>query len=265
MTHWTFDPAILASLASVALLYAFGARTRRGVSRMQILCFWSGWGILAAALVSPLHYWGEMLFAAHMTQHELLMVGAAPLLILSRPLIPMLWALPGPQRRGIGRVVKKTGLLSAWRAVSRPLPAWLLHAAALWLWHTPVLFQAAIRNNTMHALQHISFLGSALLFWWSLLYSRKRTAYGQSVLYVFTTAVHSSILGALLTFAHSPWYPAYRFTAGFAGLTPLEDQQIGGLIMWVPAGVVYLGAGLSLFALWLRESDLIAGRRAYAH
>ncbi|HVV45320.1 MAG TPA: cytochrome c oxidase assembly protein, partial [Bryobacteraceae bacterium] len=117
----------------------------------------------------------------------------------------------------------------------------------------------------IHALQHISFLGSALLFWWSLFYARKRTAYGESFIYVFTTAVHTSILGALLTFSSSAWYPIYRLPAPRFGLTAVQDQQIGGLIMWVPAGVVYLIAGLSLFALWLRESDVVATRRVYAN
>ncbi|HVW10052.1 MAG TPA: cytochrome c oxidase assembly protein [Bryobacteraceae bacterium] len=265
MTHWTADPGIVVPLACTGLLYAAGARIRRGTSRTQIACFWIGWAVLVIALVSPLHYWGEMLFWVHMTQHELLMLIAAPLLVLSRPLVPMLWALPGPERRLAGRLFKRSGLNAAWHAVSRPLPAWLLHAAALWLWHAPALFQAATKNSAIHALQHISFLGSALLFWWSLFYARKRTAYGESFLYVFTTAVHSSILGALLTFSTPPWYPIYRITAPQQGLTALQDQQIGGLIMWVPAGIVYLAAGLSLIAMWLREGDLMAGRRVYAH
>jgi cytochrome c oxidase assembly factor CtaG len=258
-------PGIGVPLIAAALLYSIGARRNRGVTRTQMACFWSGCAVLVIALVWPLHSLSEIVFWAHMTQHELLMLVAAPLLVLSRPLVPMLWALPGPERRSTGRFFKRTGLIRAWRSISRPLPAWLLHAAALWAWHAPALFQAATRNSAIHALQHISFLGSALLFWWSLFYSRKRTAYGESFVYVFTTAVHTSVLGALLTFSNTAWYPIYRFTAPQAGLTVLQDQQIGGLIMWVPAGVVYLIAGLVLIALWLRESDVIANQRAYAH
>jgi cytochrome c oxidase assembly factor CtaG len=258
-------PGIDAPLMAAALLYATGARRSRGVTRAQMACFWSGWAALAIALVWPLHSWSEIVFWAHMTQHELLMLIAAPLLVLSRPLVPMLWALPGPERRWTGRFFKRAGLIRAWRWISRPLPAWLLHASALWAWHAPALFQAATRNSAIHALQHISFLGSALLFWWSLFYSRKRASYGESFAYVFTTAVHTSVLGALLTFSNTAWYPIYRFTAPEAGLTALQDQQIGGLIMWVPAGVVYLIAGLVLIALWLRESDVIANQRVYAH
>ena len=257
-------PEIDIPLITAALLYAIGARRSRGVTRTQMACFWSGWAVLVIALSSPLHDWSEMLFWVHMTQHELLMLIAAPLLVLSRPLVPMLWALPGPERRRTGRFFKRSGLIRAWHGISRPLPAWLLHAAALWTWHAPALFQAATRNSAIHALQHISFLGSALRFWWSLFYARKRAAYGESFVYIFTTAVHTSILGALLTFSSSAWYPIYRFTAPQAGLTALQDQQIGGLIMWVPAGIVYLVAGLTLIALWLRESDVIANQRVYA-
>lgn len=110
----------------------------------------------------------------------------------------------------------------------------------------------------------VSFFVSALLFWWSLFYARGPGGYGASVMYVFTTAVHTSILGALLTFATSVWYPAYLNTTAAWGLTPSEDQQIGGLIMWIPAGVVYLAAGLVLMAAWMRESDETMARNNYA-
>ncbi|MCU1232369.1 MAG: hypothetical protein JWP63_336, partial [Candidatus Solibacter sp.] len=151
-----------------------------------------------------------------------------------------------------------------WIAITRPFTAWWVHAAALWIWHAPRLFQATLSNDWIHAAQHFSFLGSALLFWWSLFYAHGRANYGAGTLYVFTTAVHTSILGVLLAFARSTWYPAYAATTPAWGLSPLEDQQIGGLIMWIPAGIVYLAAGLGLFDAWLRESDLVANRRRYA-
>jgi len=97
-----------------------------------------------------------------------------------------------------------------------------------------------------------------LLFWWSLFYAHGKSRYGASVLYLFTTAVHTSILGALLTFALIVWYPDYIPTTPAWGLKPLEDQQAGGLIMWIPAGLVYVVGGLALFAEWLREGDRLA-------
>ncbi|MBV8571913.1 MAG: cytochrome c oxidase assembly protein, partial [Acidobacteriaceae bacterium] len=121
-------------------------------------------------------------------------------------------------------------------------------------------FQATINNDLVHGAQHLSFFLSALLFWWSLFYAHGRRAYGSGVLYIFTTALHTGILGALLTFAPRLWYPIYNNTTVAWGLTPLEDQQIGGLIMWVPASLVYLAAGLALFAAWMRESDALVER-----
>jgi len=132
----------------------------------------------------------------------------------------------------------------------------MIHAVVLWAWHAPALFQATLDNESVHALQHASFLFSALLFWWAVIHGRQRAlGFGFAVLYMFTTALHSGLLGALLTFANSVWYPGYVERTAAWGLTPLEDQQIGGLIMWIPAGLVYIAAGLALFAGWLRESE----------
>jgi cytochrome c oxidase assembly factor CtaG len=129
--------------------------------------------------------------------------------------------------------------------------AWGLHAAALWAWHAPALFEAAVVHESVHILQHASFFVTALLFWWSLLSGRDGQRVGLAVLCLFTTALHGGALGALLAMAGQAWYSVYEATAPLWGLTALEDQQLGGLIMWVPAGLVYLGAALALLASWL--------------
>ncbi|MBZ5583292.1 MAG: cytochrome c oxidase assembly protein [Acidobacteriia bacterium] len=262
-TAWSFEPGVVIPLALTALLYRRGARPGRGVTTLQQACFWAGWTVLALSLVSPLHPLGEALFSAHMTQHEVLMLVAAPLLVLSRPLVPLLWGLPFGWRRALGQWSKTEYAQKTWQVVTRPFHAWWIHAVALWVWHAPFLFQATLSSEWVHSAQHLSFLFSALLFWWSLFYARERN-YGAGVLYVFTTGVHTSILGALLAFAPTLWYPAYRGTTAAWGLTPLEDQQLGGLIMWVPAGVVYVAAGLGLFAAWMRESETMVQRSWYA-
>ncbi|HEX4667412.1 MAG TPA: cytochrome c oxidase assembly protein, partial [Chthoniobacterales bacterium] len=231
------------------------------IGAMEISCFVAGWLTLVIALVSPLHPWGSVLFSAHMTQHELLMLLAAPLLVLGRPLIPFLWALPRSTARWISGWTKACWWRATWLFITAPFVAWLIHAIVLWSWHIPVLFQATLHNEFVHALQHICFLGSALLFWWAVVHGRQRAmGFGAAVLYMFTTALHSGLLGALLTFAGRVWYPMYSNTTTAWGLTPLEDQQLGGLIMWIPAGVVYIVAGLVLFAGWLRES----GKRTHS-
>ncbi len=263
-TAWEFDPGVVLPLMVTALLYWRGGRQSHGVNRMQIACFWSGWGTLVVALCSPLHPLGQELFSAHMTQHELLMAVAAPLLVLSRPVAGLLWGMPIEWRRQLGGLAKEPRFQMFWRGLSAPATDWVVHAIVLWAWHVPFLFQATLANDAIHGAQHLCFLISALLFWWSLLRGSTRN-YGWSVLYLFTTATHTSILGALLTFSPSVWYPAYGRTAEAWGLTGLQDQQIGGLIMWVPAGLVYLAAGLLMFAAWLRESDAMLEGRNYAN
>jgi putative membrane protein len=256
---WVFDPFIVLPLLAAALLYWRGNRPGRGIRRWEARCYWTGWAFLAIALVSPLHAMGEVLFSAHMAQHEVMMLAAAPLLVMGRPLVVYLWGMPRGWRRPVARPFAARSVQRLWRWSSSPLQAWWLHGAALWVWHIPLLYQATVSSDLIHTLQHLCFVLSGLLFWWALLRNpRTRGQYGAAAMYVFGTALHSSILGALLTFAPGVWYPIYAETVQAWGLTALEDQQIGGLIMWVPAGVLYTVAGLALMAAWLRESEVRA-------
>jgi putative membrane protein len=254
---WAWDPLIVGGLASVAWLYLTGARPERGIRTWERWCYWVGFMALSVALISPLHPMGEVLFSAHMAQHEVMMVLAAPLLVLGRPLVPYLWGLPEHWRRGLGQWSKRRWVARTWNFVSHPLHAWWIHFVALWGWHAPRLFQATITSDLVHTAQHLSFLVSALLFWWALF--RRHGAekqYGAALFYLFTTMIHTGVLGVLLTFSSVVWYPAYSETTGPWGLTALEDQQLGGLIMTVPPIAVYLAAFLVLFTLWVRDSDL---------
>ena len=261
---WPLDPGTVIPLLFAAILYARGARRSRGATRRQTICFWIGWIFLAAALVSPLHSLGEALFSAHMVQHEILMLAAAPMLVLSRPLAALVWGLPFSWRRTAGKWAKAGLIRSIWRCLTNQVFAWCLHAAALWIWHAPSLFQSTLSSEWAHAAQHASFLFTALLFWWSLFYARGRSGYGAATLYLFTTAVHTSILGSLLTFANSIWYPIYALRSSTWRVNPLDDQRLGGLIMWIPAGFVYVAAMLATFSAWMRESEAMAARSPYA-
>jgi putative membrane protein len=265
--YWGKDPLTIVLLALSAVLYVLGVRrlwrsasVGKGVRRWEALAFALGWISLAIALLSPLHPLGEVLFSAHMVQHEILMLVSAPLIVLGRPLIASLWSLPIEWRHKLGDLSKARPFRSSWQRITNPLSAWAIHMIALWVWHLPVLFQATLKSDLVHFFQHISFLGSALLFWWALIHgAHGMLGYGVGVLYVFSTAAHSGLLGALLTVATTVLYPAYAETAPGFGLTALEDQQLGGLIMWIPAGVLYTIAGLALLAGWLREAE---GRNA---
>src|SRR5581483_3898148 len=257
---WEFDPGVVIPLGISAFLYLRGSRRESALSNRQRACFWSGWSMLALALISPLHPLGELLFSAHMIQHEILMLVAAPLLVFSRPMVTFLWGMPFEWRRSVGRWSKREYFRRSWSFLTDPFTAWWIHAAAIWIWHAPFPFELTLKSELAHTAQHLSFFLSALLFWWALFYSQGRKAYGAGGFYVFTTAVHTSILGALLTFAPHIWYPSYGSTTQAWGLTPLQDQQIGGLIMWVPASLVYLATGLWLFSEWLKESDAMLER-----
>ena len=210
--------------------------------------------VAAAAVLPPFHELSEQLFSAHMVQHELLMTIAAPLIVLGRPMVVALWLLPRRWRAPAARFARRPALRTCTNAITAPVVALLLHGLAIWLWHAPVLFESAIHNDVVHAAQHISFLATGVIFWWAVLQPRRRSQRGVSILLLFTTAIHTGVLGALMTFARTPWYSDYTRSAAF-GLTPMADQQLAGMIMWIPGSVGYLVAALYSIRRWLAESE----------
>jgi putative membrane protein len=259
--EWSWEPGVVLPMLAAGALYVRGAavlwshEAHRGIQPWKIASFAAGWLVVALALLSPLHAASEQSFSAHMIQHEALMVVAAPLLVLARPVVVLLWAFPAKARRAVGRVLSAPRVRRGWRALVRPFDAWLIHGLIIWVWHIPPLFEAALSNDAVHAAQHLSFLGSALLFWWVVIFPERRAALGMSVVYLFTTAVHTGGLGALMAFARAPWYPLYSGRAGLWGLTAIGDQQLAGLIMWIPASTAYLVAALFIVRRWLRDSE----------
>jgi putative membrane protein len=263
-TSWSWEPLVLLGIALSGWLYARGvwalwhrAGVGRGVPLWQAAAFMAGLLTVFVALISPMDGLSASLFSAHMAQHLLLILVAAPLLVLGNPLLPFLWALPRPWRRSVGGWWRSRRLRAAWHLLTDPVVAWAVAAAALWVWHIPRLYDAALGSEGVHALEHGVFLGTALLYWWTVARSGRRGSlgYGAGLLSVFAMAVQSGALGALMTFASRPWYPAYAARTAAWGLTPLEDQQLGGLIMWVPAGAVYLLAAGLLFAGLLAQTE----------
>lgn len=263
-TSWNWDPLIVLAIGLLGTLYFRGLRrlwaragSGHGASRLQVAAFYGGLLALVIALVSPLDALGTALFSAHMVQHLALVLIAAPLLVLGKPHIVLLWALNRSQRRAVGRLSHRKPVKMLSRAFTRPFTAWVLFGATLWIWHAPVLYEAALRSDLVHALEHGCFLAVSLLFWWTLLHSegRSRLAYGTTALYVFTTALHNTALGMLLTFSEQIWYPIYLPRVEPWGLTPLQDQQLAGLIMWIPPGVVYLLVIGTTLVLWLNAME----------
>jgi putative membrane protein len=255
---WTFDSWITVPLLLSASLYAFGtarlwrrAGLGRGIRFWQVACYAAGWLSLAGALVSPLHWLGEYLFTAHMIEHEIIMACAAPLLAFSRPVGAVFWSLPPVVRARLGQASRSRWLRTPWLTATSPLPATVVHGAVIWLWHAPPLFEAAVANIAMHRLQHLSFLLSALVFWWAL---ARRADRGAAAMHLFVTMVHTSLLGVLLTLSPRVLYARQTVDAVLWGLTPLADQQLAGLVMWVLAGTIYAGAAMAFAALWVRRS-----------
>jgi putative membrane protein len=209
---------------------------------------------MATALMSPIDRWSDVLFAAHMTQHELLMLVAAPLIALGRPGRALLWLLGPGERLRAGRAIRR--LAPTWRRVTNLVVVFSLHAAVIWLSHVPSLFNAALADDVLHAAVHALMMFSAVLFWWALVEGRYGSfGYGAALVFVFGTSLHTGLLGAGFTFAPAVIYAPYARSAPAAGVDPLWDQQLAGLLMWIPAGVVFMLTGLGLLAAWVGASE----------
>ena len=255
---WSWEPSIVFPLAILLVVYTAGLFRRGNIQtlRWRHASFYAGFFTLTFALTSPIHELGEQLFSAHMLQHEVLILISAPLISAAHPGATILWAFAPRHRLNLGGWVNAVEHSRPIAFLTRPLAAWLLEAVTLWIWHIPKLYQATLRSDWIHAAQHLSFFFTAVIFW-SALYGVGRSAmsYGAATFYVFGTAAHCSALGALLTFSAVLWYPAYGQTTQAWGLTPLQDQQLGGVVMWIPSGIVFIVIGLVLFAKWLHESE----------
>jgi PQQ-dependent catabolism-associated beta-propeller protein len=254
---------LIGLLLGVGACYAYGlarvlssSRSGRAALLKQACLFAAGWLVMAGSLLTPLHEMGGRSFTAHMIEHELLMLIAAPLMAWSKPLGVFMWALSPAARHRLAGVSRQGWFAGSWSALSAPLPASLLQGAAMWLWHAPKLFNAALVSEGWHAAQHLSFVFSALLFWWSLNVAAARGRPGIAAFWLFFTSIHSGFLGALMTFAQSPWYPHYveLGLSGVGGLTPLEDQQLAGVVMWIPGGMFHAVVALFYVGRWLNLS-----------
>jgi putative membrane protein len=254
---WTFNPWVTVPLALLLIVYLTGERrlaSRSKATRRRSLLFLGGWATLVFALVSPLHEGGERSFTLHMAEHEIIMLVATALLAASRAGGPLAWGLPSFLRRGLaGRW--KAPFAALWRSLTEPVTATLVQAMVMWVWHAPALFDRALLSPGWHIAQHLSFFVSSLLFWVAMLDPR-RGGYLLSAGCLFVTSLIEGALGALMALSGSPWYGAYA-AMGMSGigLDPTADQQLAGLIMWIPGGLVHGGAALVLLYQWLKAND----------
>ncbi|RZU32020.1 cytochrome c oxidase assembly protein [Blastococcus saxobsidens] len=254
-TAWNADPLILCGLLLAAAAYLRGRSRGRGrvAEKWRARCFAGGLLAVAVAVLSPLDALSDALASAHMVQHLLLTLVAAPLLVLSVPAARLLRGSPSVVRRA----------MTPWRrlapvahALRHPGMAWLLHVGTFWAWHAAVLYDAAVEHPLVHALEHATFLLTGVLFWRTVLGVRAaRVPAGLGVLLVFGMSMSSALLSLLLTFAQTPWYSGYATTTQVWGLEPLADQQLAGALMWVPAGLVHVTVALGLLITWIRGTE----------
>lgn len=257
---WNLDPLLLSAFAVAVWIYRRGRTrgSRRPIDRWRTRAFAGAMAALGVALLSPLEALSGALASAHMVQHVLLVLVAAPLLAFSAPTSTLLRGSPLGVRRGAGRWGRRLRLRSAISApLQNPAAMWLLHVVTVWSWHSAVAYEATLRNETVHILEHSTFLATGVLLWRTVVGARTAgtTSKGLGVLIVFGMAMQSVLLSALLTFARTPWYAGYTTTTTPWGLEPLEDQQLAGVLMWIPGGVIYLGVALALLASWIHATE----------
>lgn len=245
---WDWEPSVVIGCAALSIGYL--ALMRRSPSH-RIFYFLGGVVILLLDLVSPIDLLGDQyLFSAHILQHFVLALVVPPLLLAGIP------------RSLAERALEKPALAWWEREIGRPPVSWLLGIGTMIFWHIPVLFNAALANDGLHILQHLSFLISGTIFWWPVLTAaeNRRMPPLTAISYLFSACLSCSLLGAALTFARPGLYPAYLNPEDRLGILPLlrndwgldrqNDQQFGGLLMWVPGCFVYLSAILATIARW---------------
>jgi putative membrane protein len=257
---WNLDPWLLAGFVLLGWVYWRGeVRCRpRALDTWRARGFAAALVALGVAFITPLEAVSTALASAHMVQHILVLLVAAPLLAWSAPTSTLLRGSPLTVRRAAGRWRRRLGMTATTlRAFRHPVAAWLLHVGTLWFWHAAVPYDAALGNELVHVVEHATFLGTGVLFWHTVIGARSagRVSPGLGVMLVFGMSMQSVALSLLLTFAPTPWYSGYAETTIAWGLEPLADQQLAGVIMWIPGGVVYLAVALILLVVWMQTSE----------
>lgn len=253
LTQWTLEPSVLISTVLITglYLYAIGPLRKRyypdeQVKTGQTISFLLGVLIMFLALVSPLDELGDSyLFSAHMVQHLFLTIVGPPLLLLGTPE----WFVKPLLRN---KVVFKIA-----KVLTYPAVAFVLYNADFWLWHAPPLYNATLENQNIHILEHLTFIVFGILYWWPIFSPSKdlpRLSIGGQILYLFLSGMPSVLLGAGLTFS-PPLYAPYLAAPRVWGISAATDQQLGGLIMWVPVSIGYIVIMSVLFIRWMQQQE----------
>jgi len=255
-------------LVLILIAYATGVvrfrRHARGTRRPPVthmLAMGAALLLIELTLASPLDELADQLLSAHMVQHLLLMLAAAPLLVWARPLPYFVWSPPMPVRKGIAYVWNQAGISRLVHLLKIPAVSWIAFCGTVLLWHVPAIYRWAMGEELRHSLMHLSFLGSALLFWSVVLDpDHKRLNHFACALFVLSAALVTGLPGALICFARQPLYMLTANASLQDGLTVIADQQLAGLIMWIPMDLFLFGVATALFTAALRTVPAEAGR-----
>ena len=273
---WSFDPPLVLTI-DLAILYWFGNRRTAAPARTATqrrwrhASFYAGLAVLVIALASPIERLSEQLFWVHMVQHMLLLVVAPPLIVLARPWVRLWRSLPLDARQPLARSFVR-GRLAPLRRVSaalgRPLPTFVLFCGVLLVWHLPAMFDATLRSQTLHALEHTLFFVTALMFWKQVIDSPPLHATlneAQRVAYLIGAMVVMWVLAVVIALAPRPLYSVYAHEVSRpGGISAYSDQQIAAGIMWVPGSIMFVIAIFVYVNRWLTPAPLDAAARSFA-
>lgn len=268
LTNWTVHPSTVAGLVALGGLYAWRARVaergargatpvRRGPdgdapSGAQRAAFFGALLVIFCSLNGPLHDLSDYyLFSGHMVQHLLLTLVVPPLLV---------YGTPGGMLRP---ALRNRAVAALARRVTKPISCFVIFNVVIAAWHLPPLYNLAMRHHPVHIAEHLMFMASAVIMWWpylSPLPELPRLAYPGQMLYSFLMSLPMSIVAIYITMADHVLYPAYSSAPRIWGISPLQDQQIGGLIMWIPGGLFFYVVMTFVFFKWAaRQEDSTAG------
>lgn len=257
---WAFDPLAVALLGATAAAYLWAvgrvdrAHPASPVPRRRLVYFLGGTAALAVALLSPIERYEGSLFSVHMLQHMVIEFVAAPALLLGAPVTLALRAAPPSVRRRLLRILNSRLV----HVLSFPLLGWVAFAAVNWFWHFSPLYDQALESVPLHYLQHVTFLGAALLFWAPVVAvdpSRWRLPHPVRMLYLFLAMPQNSFLGLAMYGTGTVLFDHYATNVRGWGPTPLEDQQLAGVLMWVGGDLVFLAAMVAVIAAWMRHEE----------
>ena len=261
---WKFDPVLLSLLALTGLMYWRGwLRLRQQMPRRygatQALAFFAGLASIFLSVSSPLDAFANLWLTAHMIQHILLMMVAPPLLLLGNPFLPLLRGLPSSvSKHGLGPFLASRLLESFGRRLTHPIVCWIAFMSATVAWHLPPMYEMALRSQTLHEVEHLCFLATALLFWWPVLQpwpSRVQWPRWAMIPYLFLADFQNTALSAYLIFCDRVVYPTYAAAPRLPGMSALQDQAAAGAIMWVPGSLAFL------VAVGLISVEVLSSRR----